>query len=275
MRSVAVLTTLAGLASARTFALVKDFNSVPADKKTTQKSLNACEATCTGTCTQFTFNSGSNHCHTSSSTVFTGVSSDHCESGCDPAKVANCTQAAPTPPPPPTPPTPPPPTPATPFPFDGKRRACPTDPGRVDAYMIPPQCPAVTDCKVSSNHCNFLEAIPAKFGGGLALAWFSGYREGWDLTRVVSARLPAGSNQWSSAVQISQQVGFSAQNPLLYADEDSGTLYAWHTRQPKGNKGASAGWGGDPVPSQEVNGKLWISRSKDWGGTWDEVGHWH
>jgi len=145
--------------------------------------------------------------------------------------------------------------------FDGAAKPCDTDAARVDAYMIPPACPAgVQECRNSTNHCASLSRLP---GGGVGLAWFSGYREGWDLTQAVFARLPAGASQWLPPVSISQEPGFSLQNAVLYVD-DAGSLFAFHVRQPKGNEEA----GDDPVPSQERYGKVWLSKSGDEGATW-------
>ena len=65
-----------------TWLEVDNCNAVPEGDETTQKSFAACEATCKPPCTQFAFNLGSSHCHTSSDTTFKCKSSDHVDSGC-------------------------------------------------------------------------------------------------------------------------------------------------------------------------------------------------
>jgi len=166
----------------------------------------------------------------------------------------------------PAPPAPSPPNPQ----FDGIMRPSLDDPARLDAYMKAPKCPSgIKACEASSNHCNFLEKIP----GGMAVAWFSGYREGWDKTAIVMARRADNSTQWSDPALVSEQEGFSAQNPILYADTNASVLYAFHTRQPKGNSDQGL-LDSDPVPSQERLGVMWLSRSTDWGRTWAAAELW-
>lgn len=52
--------------------------------------------------------------------------------------------------------------------------------------MIPP---------AKANHASFLEQLP---GGTLALAWFSGTKEGADKCSIVLATLPTNSSQVST-----------------------------------------------------------------------------
>jgi hypothetical protein len=89
--------------------------------------------------------------------VFTGVSSDHCESGCDPAKVANCTQAAPTPPPPTPPPTPPTPAPAG--------NDCKTD---SDCSLNGLCVSGLCDCDAAwqGKHCSEFALVPGERASG-------------------------------------------------------------------------------------------------------------
>jgi predicted neuraminidase len=243
------------------WTVVDGWNAVPSGKQTTESTIEDCEnLAAKGGALQFSFKPKNGHCFTSTSKTFAGKAQSDITSGCIATEVEKCTPTVPTP------------APAPPTPFDGVQRPCPTDPQRKDAYMIQPACPAgVTDCKESSNHCNFLELLP---DGNIGLAWFSGYREGWDLTQVVMAKSKANASVWSKAVSISSQKGLSAQNPILHAGGD-GVLYAFHTRQPKGNSAESAEsvqFGGeDPVPSQEHVGKLWMSTSADWGETFTEA----
>jgi hypothetical protein len=183
--------------------------------------------------------------------------------------------------PPPPPPPPPPPQPAKPF--DGVVRQCPTDALRHDAYMIPPPCPSrVKECKASSNHCASLAKLPT---GGLALSWFSGYREGWAYTGAGLALLPSlNSTAWEPlGVRNAQSpgipgiAGFSRQNPVLFADSNASELLVFGVQQPSRSKADRADSGGplgataDPVPNQESLGTMWVARSSDWGRTFAAV----
>jgi predicted neuraminidase len=120
----------------------------------------------------------------------------------------------------------------------------------------------------SSNHCAFLAQIPeandSSTSPDVLLSWFSGYREGWDETRIVVSRLVVSTSKWTwtDAEVVSSAKGFSAQNPVMLVDSsiatDETTLYLFHTRQPKGNKNVATRQQGnlmptlkpDPVPSQ-------------------------
>jgi hypothetical protein len=112
-------------------------------------------------------------------------------------------------------------TPAGPPAFDGRVRACITDPLRQDSYMVPPACPEhVRGCKESSNHCASLAVLPS---GGVALAWFSGLREGWEYTGAALALLPApNASSWrhtaAGGIAVPGLAGFSLQNPVLFVD---------------------------------------------------------
>ena len=127
--------------------------------------------------------------------------------------------------------------------------------------MIPPPCPpGIKACEQSSNHCASLAALPS---GALSLAWFSGYREGWDLTSTVFATLGPNASGWSPATVVSRQAGYSRQNPVLFA---AGTqLMMFHTEQPARAKDLAAGQRGDPVPNQESLGTMYLASSDDWG----------
>jgi predicted neuraminidase len=148
--------------------------------------------------------------------------------------------------------------------FDGKLRPCAAEPGRVDAWLEPPPCPdGIGACKNSSNHCASLETLP---DGGLALAWFSGYREGWDRTGIAISRLPKSGQSWNKADIITRTGGYSTQNPVLFYD--NGTMFVFHTRQPSkskliGTRGRSSDSRRrkDPVPSQETEGIMWVTSS--------------
>ena len=54
------------------WAISSGFNAVPSGNHTTEPSMSACEATCVGSCNQFSWNSESHHCYTSDSTIVSG-----------------------------------------------------------------------------------------------------------------------------------------------------------------------------------------------------------
>eukprot|EP01043_Picozoa_sp_COSAG02_P011711 COSAG02_NODE_437_length_22340_cov_46.269952_2_plen_327_part_00 len=176
-----------------------------------------------------------------------------------------------------SPPPPPPPPPQPAHPFDGVVRPCPLDALRHDAYMIPPPCPArVKECGASSNHCASLAELPT---GGLALSWFSGYREGWAYTGVGLALLSSlNSSLWeplgvrnANSPGIPGIAGFSRQNPVLFVDNNASELLVFGVQQPSRSKEDRVGATADPVPNQESLGTMWLTRSSDWGRTFAAV----
>ena len=199
------------------WTIVQHWNAVPKGKASTLSSVNACEALCTGTCSQFSFNLNSGHCFTSTSATWGGYALDHVTSGCRGDRVKGC---LPQPPPAPSP---------TPPPFDGVLR--PNGKGRLDAYLSPP---------FVSSHASMVEQTSE---GRLHMAWFSGTKEGADNVSIVYAQLNAtyatGERGWSAASVVSQREGFSNQNAVLYANMSS--LHLFHSQQPasKGEKTAT------------------------------------
>ena len=134
---------------------------------------------------------------------------------------------------------PPPPLPAPPA-FDGVVRNG-TD-GTAFAYLIPPY---------KSNHASTIEVLP---DGTLAVAWFSGAKEEADLCAIVFATLPFGSTQWSAAATLSQQKGFSNQNPVLFYDAPAKLLRLYHSHA--------------PAQSGESKSVIFELTSADLGKTW-------
>jgi hypothetical protein len=83
------------------WTVVPLWNAVPTGAPTTEDSLDACLATCTGDCDQFAFNLKSKHCYLSAAADWAGVASDHVTSGCDASRVSKCAAPTPSPPAPP------------------------------------------------------------------------------------------------------------------------------------------------------------------------------
>ena len=168
------------------FAIVAHWNAVPSGEATKVPSLQACEARCTDTCVQFSFNLNSEHCYTSVSTKWGGYELDHVTSGCRSTLVDGC-PSGPTPAPIP-PPSPPPH-------FDGVLR--PAGDGRLDAYLVPP---------FPSSHASMVEQT---IQGQLHMAWFSGSKEGANEVSIVYSQLNTTSakagSAWSPAKVLSRR----------------------------------------------------------------------
>jgi predicted neuraminidase len=212
------------------WTIVPGIDAVPKGTPTTEKDLAACEATANGHA-QFTFNQQSGHCFVSDATSFGGKALDHVTSGCNPLIVLQgCHASAPTPAPPA---------------FDGVVRNG-TD-GTAAAYLIPP---------FKSNHASTIEVLP---DGTLCVAWFSGAHEEADKCAIVFAVLPFGSTQWSKAATLSQQEGYSNQNPVLFYDKAAKLLRLYHSHAP-----AQAGESKSVIfeLSSADHGKTWTAPKK-------------
>ena len=147
------------------------------------------------------------------------------------------------PPSPPSPPSPPPSGPVEPAPvFDGKVR--PEKDGSLSAFMIPPY---------KSNHASTIEVLP---DGTLAAAWFSGVAEEANLCSIVFSTMTPGSGQWSKAITVSQKSGFSNQNPVLFYDNKTSTLFLFHSQA--------------PAKSGESQATIQVLSSKNKGATWTQ-----
>jgi len=130
--------------------------------------------------------------------------------------------------------------------------------GRYEAYMIPPY---------HSNHASFLERNPNN--GALFMAWFSGTAEGADKCSIVVAHLPLNSTQWTKATLVSQQEGYSNQNPVLFYDTLISNLRLFHSHQKATVHGKSAGDG--KAESDESTSQIWTCQSEDQlGSMWTE-----
>lgn len=132
--------------------------------------------------------------------------------------------------------------------YDGVVR--PAGDGRYEAYMIPPY---------KSNHASFLELLPS---GELLMAWFSGTAEGANNCSIVLARLSNGSTQWSKASLVSRREGYSNQNPVLFYDKQSRSVFLFHSQQP-----ASGKVGSHLRSGSEEKAHIWMLHSDNSSGT--------
>lgn len=129
-----------------------------------------------------------------------------------------------------------------PLPFDGKVRVNPNGDGSYIAYMKAP---------FASNHASFIEVLPQNT---LAVAWFSGSDEGQSGVAIVFTTKPQNSDTFSAPVVISERIGYSNQNPVLFYDNTTSILHCYHSQQM-----ANAG---------ESNASIWHLQSSDYGLTW-------
>jgi predicted neuraminidase len=112
--------------------------------------------------------------------------------------------------------------------YDGVIRPNSAQPGRYDAYFVPP---------FISNHASFIEYVQGS--GSLITAWFSGTGEGQSGVAIVTSILPANGTKWTNATVISQKIGYSSQNPVLICNA-SNEIYAFHTQFPAGQGEATS-----------------------------------
>lgn len=82
------------------------------------------------------------------------------------------------------------------------------------------------------NHAANLHVLP---NGDLLCVWFGGTQEGVPDISVYCARLPAGSDRWSDAVRLSDDMSRSEQNPILFDAPDQSLWLIW-TAQIAGNQ---------------------------------------
>ncbi|OAA63767.1 glycosyl hydrolase [Niveomyces insectorum RCEF 264] len=89
--------------------------------------------------------------------------------------------------------------------------------------------PAVT---VQCHASNLLE-LP---NGTLLCAWFGGTQEGLPDVSIYLSRFSPTSGQWTVPVKVSTDLAHSEQNPVLFRDPLTDTLWLFHTAQPGGNQ---------------------------------------
>lgn len=103
------------------------------------------------------------------------------------------------------------------------------------------------------NHASNLLPLP---NGDLLCVWFAGTQEGVADISILQSRLPAGSRQWTPAVQLSNDPDRSEQNPILFL-APSGVLWLIWTAQASGNQDTAV---------------VRYRQSADLGLTWGEIG---
>jgi predicted neuraminidase len=101
-----------------------------------------------------------------------------------------------------------------------------------------------------SSHASNLQALG---NGDLLCVWFSGSSEGKSNVSITMSRLPKGDQRWTKPVLLSQQLGRSAQNPVLFSAPD-GKLWLFHTSQ--------------IADEGQKNSEVRTLSSKDNGHTW-------
>ncbi|KAI0012133.1 glycosyl hydrolase [Xylariaceae sp. FL0662B] len=100
-------------------------------------------------------------------------------------------------------------------------------------------------------HASNILQLPDKT---LIVVWFGGTQEGTaDISVYLSRLAPGGS--WSQPTHVSSDPVRSEQNPLLFRDPETGTIWLFHTAQPAGNQDQAA---------------IIARTSEDQGQTWSE-----
>ncbi len=94
--------------------------------------------------------------------------------------------------------------------------------------------------------------------GDLVMCWFAGTYEGSADIRIICSRLPRGTDQWTSPVDISGDPERSEQNPSLFNGPD-GMLWAIYTAQ----KDRQAG-----KDNMQFTSQIRVQKSADGGKTW-------
>lgn len=106
---------------------------------------------------------------------------------------------------------------------------------------------------VAQVHASFLLALG---NGDMACTWFGGEAEGKPDGSIWFTRLPAGSNQWTPEIKVSDDPERSEQNPVLF-QAPNGDLWLLWTGQLFGNQATAI-----------VRYRI----SKDGGVSWGEIG---
>jgi predicted neuraminidase len=125
--------------------------------------------------------------------------------------------------------------------FNGIVSQSETDPKRREAFL-PVLHPN------DSHAANLLELD----NGDLLCVWFTGSGEGNPDTNVVMSKLPAGTDQWSTPIQLSSDPERSEQNPVLF-QAPNGKLWLFHTSN---------------EPHNQKTSRVVYRISEDRGSTW-------
>jgi predicted neuraminidase len=113
---------------------------------------------------------------------------------------------------------------------------------------------------VAQTHASFLLGLG---NGDLTCTWFGGMEEGKPDGSIYFTRLPAGSNQWTDEIKVSDDPERSEQNPVLF-ETPAGELWLLWTGQLFGNQATAI-----------VRRRISKDGGKSWGAIdtlFDEVG---
>jgi len=126
---------------------------------------------------------------------------------------------------------------------DGTIRVASGDAHREEAFL---------PTHVAQTHASFLLALS---NGDLACTWFGGMEEGKPDGSIYFTHLPAGTNQWTPEIKVSDDPERSEQNPVLF-QAPSGDLWLIWTGQLFGNQATAI-----------VRRRI----SKDGGRSWGDI----
>ncbi|KKY29760.1 putative glycosyl hydrolase [Diaporthe ampelina] len=94
----------------------------------------------------------------------------------------------------------------------------------------------VDDLPASTVQCHASNLLKLP-DGTLLCAWFGGTQEGThDISIYLSRLAPGPSSSWAEPVRVSADKERSEQNPVLFRDPATGTVWLFHTAQPLGNQ---------------------------------------
>lgn len=105
-----------------------------------------------------------------------------------------------------------------------------------DTHTKSPALARVDDLPAATVQCHASNLLKLP-DGTLLCVWFGGTQEGTQDISIYLSRLEAGSSSsWSEPVRVSFDKDRSEQNPVLFRDPVSGTIWLFHTAQPLGNQ---------------------------------------
>lgn len=105
-----------------------------------------------------------------------------------------------------------------------------------DTHTQSPALTRVDDLPASTVQCHAsnLLGLPDKT---LLCVWFGGTQEGTqDISIYLSRLSPGPASSWTAPVRVSADKERSEQNPVLFRDPATGTIWLFHTAQPLGNQ---------------------------------------
>jgi predicted neuraminidase len=148
-------------------------------------------------------------------------------------------------------------------PFGGELFSYNDDPNKTEAYI---------PTEYKSSHAPSMIELE---NGDILCAWFAGSAEGSGDIKIVSSRLPMGTEKWEPCCIVSREDGHSLQNPFLF-QPPGGPLYLFHTSQE--TRGVTPEQWREMLSQGEAKGSFVLQGtaliyrlvSRDKGRTWED-----